>query len=205
MPRHRLALGLLGVAFAGITTAVTLLAFSSLVVYGARLGALPALIAVPAALLELVLVVLLSRLSVTGFGQVSRSRAGAALIGVLLAGLLILTQSGWMLAVAVRTSGLVSTGVTPVFAAVVRALPSGWGLYAVESAGRSDWPTAVGVIAGLIAANAVLLLVWSWRLGSPRTPPRDHTLRPECPDPTDWPAVWACRRGDRQGAAYLVA
>ncbi len=168
LPRRRLALGLLGAAFAGITTAVTLLAFSSLVVFGARLGVVPALIAVPAALLELVVVVLLSRLAVTGYGQVSRSRAGAALIGVLLAGLLILTQSGWMLAVAVRTSGLVSTGVTPVFAAVVRALPSGWGLYAVESAGRSDWAAAIGALAGLATAIAVLLLVWSWRLGSPR-------------------------------------
>lgn len=168
VPRGRLALGLLGAAFAGITTAVTLLAFSSLVVFGARLGVLPTLIAVPAVLLELALVVLLSRLAVTGFGQVSRSRAGAALTGVLLAGLLILTQSGWMLAVAVRTSGLVSTGVTPVFAAVVRALPSGWGLYAVELAGRSDWLAAAGVLAGLIAAVAALLLAWSWRLGSPR-------------------------------------
>jgi hypothetical protein len=168
VPRRRLAVGLLGVAFAGITTAVTLLAFSSLVVFGARLGVLPALIAVPAVLLELMLVVFLSRLAVTGFGQVSRSRAGAAVIGVLLAGLLILTQSGWMLAAAVRTSGLVSPGVTQVLAAVVRALPSGWGLYAVESAGRSDWAAAVGVLAGLVAATAALLLLWSWKLGSPR-------------------------------------
>ena len=73
-----------------------------------------------------------------------------------------------MLAVAVRTSGLLSTGVTPAFATLVRALPSGWGLYAVEAAGRSDWLTAVGVLAGLAAAIALLVLAWSWKLGSPR-------------------------------------
>lgn len=128
LPRRRLALGLLGATLTGITTAVTLLAFISLVVFGARLGILPALIAVPAVVLQLLLVVLLSRLAVTGFGQVARSRTGAAVIGVLIAGVLVLSQSGWMLAVAVRTSGLLSTGVTPAFAALVRALPSGWGL-----------------------------------------------------------------------------
>jgi hypothetical protein len=168
VPPRRLAVGLLGAAFAGIATAVTLLAFISLVIFGARLGVLPALVAVPVVVLQLVLVVLLSRLAVTVFGQVARSRIGSAVVGVLVAGLLILSQSGWMLAVAVRTSGLLSTGVTPAFATLVRALPSGWGLYAVEAAGRSDWLTAVGVLAGLAAAIALLLLAWSWKLGSPR-------------------------------------
>ena len=169
LPRRQLTLGLLGAAFVGITTVVTLLAFISLVVFGARLGVLPALVAVPAVVLQLVLVVVLSRLAVTGFGQVARSRVGAAVIGALIAGLLILSQSGWMLVLAVRTSGLLSTGVTPAFATLVRALPSGWGLYAVEAAGRSDWLTAAGVLVGLLAANALLLLAWSWKLGSPRT------------------------------------
>jgi hypothetical protein len=169
VPRRQLAVGLLGAAFAGITTAVTLLAFLSLVVFGARVGLLPALVAVPAVVLQLMLVVMLSRLAATGFGQVARSRIGAAVIGVLIAGLLILSQSGWMLALAVRTSGLLSTGVTPDLATLVRVLPSGWGLYAVEAAGRSDWLTVAGVLAGLVAANAVLLLAWSGRLGSPRT------------------------------------
>ena len=41
VPPRRLAVGLLGAAFAGIATAVTLLAFISLVVFGARLGVLP--------------------------------------------------------------------------------------------------------------------------------------------------------------------
>jgi transposase len=103
------------------------------VVFGARLGVLSALVAVPVVVLQLVLVVLLSRLAVTVFGQVARSRIGSAVVGVLVAGLLILSQFGWMLAVAVRTSGLPSTGVTPAFATLVRALPSGWGLYAVEA------------------------------------------------------------------------
>ena len=86
VPPRRLAVGLLGAAFAGIATAVTLLAFISLVVFGARLGVLPALVAVPVVVLQLVLVVLLSRLVVTVFGQVARSRIGSAVVGMLVAG-----------------------------------------------------------------------------------------------------------------------
>ena len=48
-------------------------------VFGARLGVLPALVAVPAVVLQLALAVLLSRLAVTGFGQVARSRIGSVL------------------------------------------------------------------------------------------------------------------------------
>lgn len=168
LPRRQLALGLLGATLTGITTAVTLLAFLSLVVFGGRLGILPALVAVPAVVFQLVLVVLLSRLTVTALGQAARSRTGAAMVGLLLAGVLIVSQSGWMLAVAVQTSGPLSTGVTPTFATLLRVLPSGWGLYAVEAAGRSDWLTAVGALVALIAAIALLLLAWSWKLGSPR-------------------------------------
>jgi hypothetical protein len=44
-------------------------------------------------------------------------------VRVLIAGLLILSQSGWVPAVAVRTSGLLSTGVTPAFATPARSCP----------------------------------------------------------------------------------
>lgn len=119
------------------------------------------------------------------------------MVGVLIAGLLILSQSGWMPAVAVRTSGLLSTGVTPAFATLVRALPSGWGLYAVEAAGRSDWLTAVGVLAGLAAAIELLLLAWSWKLSSPGLRARPYEepggsgsgVPARCPVPSaEWPS-----------------
>jgi hypothetical protein len=44
VPRRQLAVGLLGAAFVGVTTAVTAVAFLSLVVYGIRRGVLPALV-----------------------------------------------------------------------------------------------------------------------------------------------------------------
>ncbi len=168
VPRLRLAAGLLGAAFAGITTAVTLLAFLSLVVFGARLGVAGALVAIPAVVLQLTLVVLLSRVASAGFGSASRSRTGAALVGLMVAGLLVLSQSGWMLFPAIQSWGVLAAGPPPLLGTVVRALPSGWGLIAVESAARSDWLPAAGALGGLATAAAALLLAWTRTFGSAR-------------------------------------
>jgi hypothetical protein len=57
---------LLAASFVGAAPAITLVAFAALPVAAARLGVLPLLVAVPAALLEVVLVVVLSRVVVAG-------------------------------------------------------------------------------------------------------------------------------------------
>lgn len=168
VPRGRLAVGLLGAAFVGVTTAVTLLAFLSLVTYGARLGVLPALVAVPAVVLQLVFVVLLSRVCTAVFGVVAKSRPGAAFTGALIAGMIVLAQSGWMVIVAIQVSGVLSTGFGAGFATTVRAVPSGWGLVAVEAAGRGEWVTAFGALAGLALVIVLLLFGWSRSLGAAR-------------------------------------
>ncbi|GHJ47217.1 hypothetical protein Cs7R123_45590 [Catellatospora sp. TT07R-123] len=169
VPRRRLAVGLLGAAFVSVTTAVTLLAFLSLLVYAARLGTGPALVAVPAVALELVFVVLLSRIATVVFGVVAKSRIGAAFTGVILAAMMVLAQSGWMVAVAVKVSGVLTTGFGPGFARTVRAVPSGWGLVAVEAADQGRWWAVLTALAGLCLIIVALLLGWSRSLGTPRS------------------------------------
>lgn len=168
LERRRLALGLLTAAFVGITTVVTALAFLSLVVYGIRTGFAPALVAVPAAAAQLVFVVLLSRVTHALFGAVAGSRIGAAITGVLFAAMLVITQSGWMLIVAVAYSRVLESGFSDFVSAAVRILPSGWGVTAVDAAGRGDWGQALGALAGLLALCALLLLIWSRALDNPR-------------------------------------
>ena len=102
IPRRRLALGLLGAAFAGVTAPVTFIAFTALVVFGIRLGMVPALIAVPAVLLQLILVVLLSRVTASLFGALSRSRAGAVVSALLSAVMLVASSSGWIVLAALH-------------------------------------------------------------------------------------------------------
>ncbi len=182
VPRRRLAVGLLGAAFVGITTAVTLLAFTSLVVYGARLGLVPALVAVPGMLLELIVVVLLSRVAMVVFGVVAKSRSGAAFTGVVIAAMMVLAQSGWMVYVAIQFSGILTDGFGREFSTMVRVVPSGWALVAVESAGRGRWWLAIAALAGLTVLIVALLLAWSRSLGTPRrarvTIRGSHNTRP---------------------------
>jgi hypothetical protein len=166
LPRRRLAVGLLGAAFVGVTTAVTALAFLSLVVYGIRRGVLPALIALPAAALQLVLVVLLSRTSYSVFGLIARGRVGSAFTGFLLAAFLVLTQSGWIVVVAIAYSQVLTTGFPSGYSTVVRAIPSGWGVVAVESAHNGQWWRAVGLLVAMVALIGLLLLGWSRTLDS---------------------------------------
>ncbi|GAA4605717.1 hypothetical protein GCM10023107_73130 [Actinoplanes octamycinicus] len=168
VPRRKLALGLLGAAFVGITTAVTALGFAALVTYGARQGLAAALVAVPSAVLQLVFVVLLSRVAYALFGMVAASRVGAAITGLLFAAMLVLVQSGWMIAVAIRYSDILDTGFSATTSGTLRAIPSSWGIVAVDAAARGDWLLAGAAPVGLVVLCGLLLLAWSRELDTSR-------------------------------------
>jgi ABC-2 type transport system permease protein len=106
---------------------------------------------------------------------------GAALTAVLLAAAMVLMQSGWELVLALFLSGILSTGLPPPFSVIIRALPSGWGVVAVEAAYRSDWLLVGGALVGLVVVILLLLVVWGWLLSLPR-------------------AAWVTVRGSRGGA-----
>ncbi len=167
VPRRKLAVGLLGAAFVGITTAVTLVAFASTVVLATRLGGvLPVVLSVPATLLQLTLVVLLSRLTARMFGALSRSRAGAATTAVITAAMLVVASSGWIVFVAIDS--VLTNGFSTAFSTVVRALPSSWGLVAIDAAARRDWVMTVLPLAGLVVLVGLLVVAWGRVLGPPR-------------------------------------
>lgn len=168
IPRHRLAVGLLAAGFVGLATAVTALLFTSLIVFAARLGVVPALLAVPLAALQVSLLVLLSRVAHVAFGRLARARAGAALSGVVLAVVLVLSQSGWMLLVGLLSSGVLEAGFPEGFSSALRWAPSGWALAAVEAAAAGAWATVVLVVAAMLALAAGLLALWGTSLGEAR-------------------------------------
>ncbi|GAA2962032.1 hypothetical protein [Actinokineospora diospyrosa] len=166
VPRTRLALGLLGAAFVGVTTAVTLVAFTALVVYAARLGILSVVVSIPALVLQLTLVVLLSRLAARFFGALARSRAGAAVTAVITATMMVLSQSGWVVFIALDV--VLETGFSRTTSLVIRALPSSWGVIAVEAAARKDWLWVVGPLVALAGLVVLLVLLWGRVLGPQR-------------------------------------
>ena len=125
IPPRRLAAGLLGASFAGVAPAVTLVAFAVLPLTAAQFGLPPVLVAVPAALLELVMVVLLSRVVAAGLAATMSSRRGQELGGLLMAVVIALASGGWSLATVMGQQ--LAAGSSPALGAALRVLPSGWG------------------------------------------------------------------------------
>lgn len=153
---RRLAGGLLGAAFAGVPAIVTFLAFTGLVVLAD--GAAATVVALVVLPLQLVFVVLLSRVVMAGLGAVLRSRRGRDL-GVLLAALVGL--SGFAIQAALNTVGpLLVEGGSPALSTVLRVLPSGWGVVAVGAAADGQWPLVLGCVAALLVVVAGLLALW---------------------------------------------
>jgi ABC-2 type transport system permease protein len=156
IPPRTLAAGLLAAALAGVAPIISLIALLSLVVAGGQLSVAAALVAVPALLLQLFCFILASRLAVAVYGVLLQVRAGAVIAAVVNAFILAFTAQGWALIVA-----FVSTDVQGTMARAARIAPSGWGLVAVEAAGRGAWLQVVGLLLALVVLAAVMLVAWS--------------------------------------------
>ncbi|MGW7681452.1 hypothetical protein ACWGID_11975 [Kribbella sp. NPDC054772] len=156
LPPRTLSTGLLVAALAGVAPVISLVALLSLVVLGTQLGVASALVAVPAVLLQLFCFILASRLAVAVYGLLLQVRAGAVIAALVNAFILAFTAQGWALIVA-----FVSTDVQGTMAQAARIAPSGWGLAAVEAAGRGDWLRVLAALAGLALLAVVMLLAWS--------------------------------------------
>jgi ABC-2 type transport system permease protein len=190
VPPRRLAAGLLAASFVGVAPAITLVAFAALPVAATRLGVLPLLVAVPAAVGELVLVVVLSRVVVAGLTVTLSSRRGQELGGLLLAVVIALASGGWSLAAVVGQQ--LAAGPGPALSTALRALPSGWGAVAVAAADRSDWLLVAAALAGLAVLSGLLLAAWAGLLA--RTMRRPAGRAPRGPVPrggaAGLPAAW---------------
>ncbi|MGW5259864.1 hypothetical protein ACWEQG_02755 [Microbispora sp. NPDC004025] len=157
MSPRALTVGLAAASFIGVAPAVTVVALAALVVVATGSGA--TVVAVVAVILQLALTVIASRLVTAVLGQVMRSRTGAALAALLSATVLAALHSGWVLSP--LAGAALDTGFPSVVATWVRALPSGWGLAAVEAAGHGDWPLVAAALAGLAALGAGCLYGWA--------------------------------------------
>ncbi|MEV4178412.1 hypothetical protein [Nonomuraea sp. NPDC049709] len=154
MTARRLAKGLLAAAFAGPGPVITAVAFASLVVFGARLGVLPGLVAVPAAAAQLLLVILASRVVVGLLGEVMRTRLGAVLVAL-----------PWAAVIAAASNiGIVALALARYDVDVSRwllVLPPNWGIVAVQAAARADWLVCVSALTGLALLIVMLLAAWA--------------------------------------------
>ncbi|GAB2773505.1 hypothetical protein [Amycolatopsis magusensis] len=172
LSNRRLATGLLAASLVGVTTLVSLVAFSGLYFYGLRFGPAPALVGLLFAVLQLLLVVLVYRVVMAALGALLSSRKGKEL-GILLVALTGLSGIG--LNYALNSVGpAIIQGQAPELVAVTRVLPSGWGAVAVHAAGTGSWGLVVVLLAGLVVLLGVLLTIWGALLARSVTSPSFH-------------------------------
>ena len=155
---RQLSIGLAAVAFTGPAGAVNLIAFAGLVALAAQLGVLPTLFAVVGAILQLIFVVLLSRVVLAWIGAAMRSRRGRDL-GVVLAGLTGLAY--YPLQLLISYLGPRLEHVSPGVGITLRVLPSGWAPYAVQAAAEGNWWYGLLSLAGLATLAALLWQAWA--------------------------------------------
>ncbi len=165
IPPRRLAAGLLGASVVGAAPLITLLALAALPLTAARWGLASFLVALPATVLQLVLMVLLSRVVVAALAATLGSRRGQELGAVLMAVVIALASGGWSLAAVIGQQ--VAEGPPPALSTALRVVPPGWGPVAVEAASRSEWPTVLAALGGLVVLCGLLLTAWAGLL--PRT------------------------------------
>ena len=165
IPPRRLAAGLLGASVVGAAPVITLLALTALPLTAAHWGLEPFLVALPATVLQLVLMVLLSRVVVAALAATLGSRRGQELGAVLMAVVIALASGGWSLVAVIGQQ--VAEGPPPALSTALRVVPPGWGPVAVEAAGRSDWPTVLAALGGLVVLCGLMLMAWAGLL--PRT------------------------------------
>ncbi len=163
---RRLVLALFAASLVGILPTVTLAAFGALVIVGVAIGPGAALIALAATILLIGVVVAGSKVVA---GLVSRSVESR--IGIEIAALqyALLVASTWIwIPLAGVASGAGPSGAGGPLAGapeLARALPTGWGVVAVEAIGAGNWPLAIAALGGMAVLVGGLLLAWSRILG----------------------------------------
>ncbi len=160
IPPRRLAIGLLVAGSVGVLPVVSVLAFGGLVVRALELGLATLIVAIVAVALLLGLVIVLSRVVVGALSRAMETRIGLELAALQYA-LIIGLSFFWVPFIALgggESGGGGPTG--QVLVDVARALPTGWGVVAVDAAGRSDWALALTALAGQAALAGVL--AWAY-------------------------------------------
>lgn len=155
--RRTLAGGLLAAAFIGAGPLVTIAAFAAGVVYAARYGGVAVVVAVLAMLLQVAVVVAASRVMVGLIGATVTSAARAVVSALPWAVIGAFVAHSWMFLPILSDA----TGLTGPVATALRVLPTGWGLVAIDAAGRADWPFVALPVAGLLILLAGLTAAWA--------------------------------------------
>ncbi len=151
---YKLARTLLVVSFIGLGPIVSFIAFIGLLIYVARISLYATIVAVPAIILQLIFVVLLSKVIISLMGEAMRSRAGME-IGAMFIGLIIaFLNVGWYALPVINRIIFHDT-------AIFYMIPSSWTILAVEYAIQSNWLLVFAFLSAITIFCLFLLFIWT--------------------------------------------
>ncbi|HDX9577899.1 TPA: hypothetical protein ROX88_001408 [Bacillus pseudomycoides] len=151
---YKLAKSLLIVAFVGLGPLISLIAFMGLLLYAARLNLWAIIVAVPAVILQLVFVVLLSKVVISIMGEAMKSRIGMEIGAMLIGFTIAFLNVGWYALPAINW-------ITTKNAIILYIFPSSWSILAVDQATQSNWLLAFVSLFVLTIFCALLLYIWA--------------------------------------------
>ncbi|MGG5741789.1 MULTISPECIES: hypothetical protein [Bacillus cereus group] len=151
---YKLARGLLVVAFIGLGPLISLVAFTGLLLYAVRLNLWAMIVAAPATLLQLLLVVLLSKVVISIMGETMKSRIGMEIGAMLIGFVIAFLNVGWY---ALPTINWITTKNS----IVLYIFPSSWAIFAVDQASQSNWLLAFVSLIVLTIFCGFLLYIWA--------------------------------------------
>jgi len=151
---YKLARMLLGVTFIGVGPLVSFLAFIGLLIYAARISIYAIIVAVPAIILQLVFVVLLSKVTVSIMGEVMKSRVGMEMGAMFIGFIIAFLNVGWY---ALPVINRIVFSDTTLF----YMIPSSWTILAVEYASQSNWLLAFIFLGTITIFCGFLLFIWT--------------------------------------------
>ncbi|MBE5106524.1 hypothetical protein IGI01_14880 [Bacillus thuringiensis] len=151
---YKLARTLLVVAFIGLGPLVSFLAFIGLLIYAARISLFAIIVAVPAIILQLIFVVLLSKVIVSIMGETMKSRVGMEMGAMIIGFIIAFLNVGWYALPVIDRITFNDT-------TLLYMIPSSWTILAVEYASQSNWLLAFVFLSAITIFCGFLLFIWT--------------------------------------------
>ncbi|PFQ42581.1 hypothetical protein COK05_24960 [Bacillus cereus] len=151
---YKLARMLLGVTFIGVGPLVSFLAFIGLLIYAARISIYAIVVAVPAIFLQLVFVVLLSKVIVSIMGEAMKSRVGMEMGAMFIGFIIAFLNVGWYALPVINRIIFNDT-------VLLYMMPSSWTILAVEYASQSNWLLTSVFLSAITILCGILLFIWT--------------------------------------------
>ncbi|MBS9803462.1 hypothetical protein J4052_10885 [Bacillus toyonensis] len=151
---YKLARMLLGVTFIGVGPLVSFLAFIGLLIYAARISIYTIIVTVPAIILQLVFVVLLSKVIVSIMGEAMKSRVGMEMGAMFIGFIIAFLNVGWYALPVINR--IVFSDTTLLY-----MIPSSWTILAVEYAIQSNWLLVFAFLSAITIFCWFLLFIWT--------------------------------------------